>query len=407
MSSIILPKVNDVKDKIFTYIWQFIDDKYPLFEERQIDWIKLKGDYYDKVETINDYYSLYSLLNNLLLRLKDPHTRILFPLPNYTNVIIPMLIISIGNDFYISSSFSNKLLPGMKILSINHIPIAKIKADLYKKFNFNSKSAKKIFFIDEILNGNFSSELFIEAISENEVVSDTISHNDANKILENGDINSTQFTFCNYRIIDNNIDYLNILSFKNKKVINDFNNILANTKNDNPLIIDIRYNQGGSIDAAINIASMFVDENIIIGYKQNRKENGNHSEFNSPIKIEIMGNKHIKLDRNKLVILCNEFTASSAEFIFLKALKYSNKNISIIGNKTAGLAHGATVYTLFDKTKLQLTTWRYLDLYGNIINEEGIAPDIQIDTNANDFFTKGIDHQLDYALNLVHRHVSL
>ncbi|GAB6275312.1 MAG: hypothetical protein STSR0004_21770 [Peptococcaceae bacterium] len=99
-----------------------------------------------------------------------------------------------------------------------------------------------------------------------------------------------------------------------------------------------------------------------------------------------------------LCVLCDEFTMSSCEFIFVNALKGSKK-IRVVENQTAGLVHEATIFTLFDGTKLQVTTFKYLSHDGTVIKEVGIQPDVEVH-NTVSLLTKRQDDQLNYAVKL-------
>ena len=99
-----------------------------------------------------------------------------------------------------------------------------------------------------------------------------------------------------------------------------------------------------------------------------------------------------------VIVLFDEFTMSSCEFIFVNALKGSEK-IQVVGNQTAGLVHEATIFPLFDGTKLQVTTFKYLSHDGTVMNEVGIQPDIEVH-NTVTLLTKRQDDQLNYAVKL-------
>ena len=101
----------------------------------------------------------------------------------------------------------------------------------------------------------------------------------------------------------------------------------------------------------------------------------------------------------KIIVLCDEFTMSSAEFIFLEALLKDKKRIYTIGKQTGGLAHGASLFTLFDGTKIQITTFKYLNTNMEVVQETGIVPDVEVENDIEEMVL-GEDQQLKYAIKL-------
>ena len=124
------------------------------------------------------------------------------------------------------------------------------------------------------------------------------------------------------------------------------------------LIIDLRYNGGGSVDAACNIAALMVPEGPIVQIVDNKgssdiiKSPG--AQFKAPI-----------------AVLVNEYSASASE-ILAGALQ-DTKAANLIGTTTYGKGIVQTVYFLNDGTGVKLTEKKYLTPNGNDINKKGIA----------------------------------
>lgn len=76
---------------------------------------------------------------------------------------------------------------------------------------------------------------------------------------------------------------------------------------------------------------------------------------------------------NKILLLIDCFTMSSAEFIFLRAVK-RNKNVILIGEKTAGIVHGTMRFIVDKNYLLNLTTCKYHDEKGVLLEDMGINP---------------------------------
>ena len=143
------------------------------------------------------------------------------------------------------------------------------------------------------------------------------------------------------------------------------------------LIIDLRYNGGGSVDAACNIAALMVPEGPIVQIVDNKgssdiiKSPG--AQFKAPI-----------------AVLVNEYSASASE-ILAGALQ-DTKAANLIGTTTYGKGIVQTVYFLNDGTGVKLTEKKYLTPNGNDINKKGIEPNVYVEIKDDK------DTQLDFAV---------
>ena len=63
------------------------------------------------------------------------------------------------------------------------------------------------------------------------------------------------------------------------------------------------------------------------------------------------------------------------------------------------MAHGASLFTLFDGTKIQITTFKYLNTNMEVVQETGIVPDVEVENDIEEMVL-GEDQQLKYAIKL-------
>jgi Periplasmic protease len=392
---------DEIKDQIFYKIWKLVDDTYVFFIEKEIDWLNIRQEFYLKINTVQTYKDFYQVINEMLLRLGDPHTQILFS-PYDKNYIFPISLINICDDYYINKNLltNSGLVNGMKIKKVDNISINDFVSKIYKKYQFKSESARKSAVLKEF---SLQKTGTIKLTTENSdtIVTEDILNIDASLSLNTLNLKSANLGVKNYftKNLDNDIIYFKIVNFKNENLLNDFSNVLSTSNSNKSLILDIRGNQGGLIEETISFTSLLLPENKLLGYKLKRKINGAYSEFDEPIKVEVVPKTNSNLNFKNIIILCDEFTTSSAEFIFLRALKKSSPYIKIIGTQTAGIVHGASIFTLFDGVRLSITTWKYMDKNFNLFEETGITPDIEVVNNV-DFIRQNKDAQLDYAIKL-------
>ncbi|HZJ85192.1 MAG TPA: S41 family peptidase [Syntrophomonadaceae bacterium] len=149
------------------------------------------------------------------------------------------------------------------------------------------------------------------------------------------------------------------------------------------LILDLRFNGGGDFDAAINIASIFLDE----GAEVVKVVDGKGTE-----RIHRAQAGKIELP---LVVLVNGDSASASE-ILAGALQ-DNKRALLVGEKTFGKGLVQTVYPLKDGGALKLTTSKYFTPNDTDINEIGINPDYEVEIDIED----GEDLQLGKAIEVL------
>lgn len=143
------------------------------------------------------------------------------------------------------------------------------------------------------------------------------------------------------------------------------------TKHKKPLeglVLDLRNNPGGLLDAAVNVTGTFFDKKIPVvstmGRDKNKKE------------IEYGGGKGGNTDF-KLVVLVNEFSASASEIV-AGALQ-DHKRALIVGKQSFGKGSVQRVLDLDNKSGLKLTVARYYTPSGRSIQSKGITPDIEVD----------------------------
>ncbi len=133
------------------------------------------------------------------------------------------------------------------------------------------------------------------------------------------------------------------------------------------LIIDVRNNPGGLLSSAVEIASLFLEDDKIVVSTRSRTEKVN--VFKASLSKE-------KILDIPLVVLINKGSASGSE-ILASALRENNRAI-LLGEKTFGKGSVQTVIPLSDGSALRLTTAHYFTPQGINIHEKGIEPDILV-----------------------------
>ena len=139
------------------------------------------------------------------------------------------------------------------------------------------------------------------------------------------------------------------------------------------LILDLRNNQGGLLNAAYHIADAFIGEGLIVSTK------GKRSEFNEeyPATSDIQCPPEIPL-----IVLVNEYSASASEIV-AGAIKDTRRGV-LIGQKTYGKGVVQKRYPLADGGSMSLTISTYYTPNGTSINDVGISPQVVIEPEEPD-----------------------
>ncbi len=149
------------------------------------------------------------------------------------------------------------------------------------------------------------------------------------------------------------------------------------------LVLDLRNDPGGLLDAAVAISAAFLPENVSIVSTNGQL---NESKFVYKAAPEFYqrrgGADPLKalpaaLKRVPLIVLVNEGSASASEIV-AGALQ-DHKRATIMGSQTFGKGSVQTVRALGPDTGLKLTTARYYTPSGKSIQAKGILPDVMLD----------------------------
>jgi carboxyl-terminal processing protease len=152
------------------------------------------------------------------------------------------------------------------------------------------------------------------------------------------------------------------------------------------LVLDLRNDPGGLLDAAVGISAAFLPENVTVVSTNGQIAESKASYKASPEFYRRSGPDVIKrLTENTkgiyktvpLVVLVNEGSASASEIVAGALQDY--KRGTIMGSQTFGKGSVQVVRPLGPDTGIKLTTSRYYTPNGNSIQAKGIIPDVMVD----------------------------
>jgi carboxyl-terminal processing protease len=191
------------------------------------------------------------------------------------------------------------------------------------------------------------------------------------------------------KVIEPGYAWLRVSQFQDRTV-DDFARKLDEIYKQEPnlkgLVLDLRNDPGGLLEASVAISSAFLPNDVVVV-----STNGQIADSKSVFKaspehyLRRGGNDPLRklpeaVKRVPLIVLVNEGSASASEIV-AGALQ-DHKRATIMGAQTFGKGSVQTVRQLSPDTALKITTARYYTPSGASIQAKGIVPDVMLDETA-------------------------
>jgi carboxyl-terminal processing protease len=176
------------------------------------------------------------------------------------------------------------------------------------------------------------------------------------------------------RLLPGGIGYLQVTEFSDNTA-DEFDKALDTLLHDGAtsLIIDLRDNPGGLLDAAVAVANPFFKKDELIVYTQGRQPD-DREEYRAegdgdPLTLP-------------MAVLVNAGSASAAEIV-TGALKDTNRAV-IVGERSFGKGSVQSIFKLKNGEGLRLTTAHYFTPSGVPIHEHGVSPQVEVVLSADE-----------------------
>ena len=192
------------------------------------------------------------------------------------------------------------------------------------------------------------------------------------------------------RLIEPGYAWLRLIQFQDRSVedvVKKLEDLYQEDHNLKGLVLDLRNDPGGLLDAAVAISAAFLPNNVAIvstnGQLAESKfvykaapEFYQHNASTDPI-AELTQKTHGIFKTINMVVLVNEGSASASEIV-AGALQ-DHHRATLLGSQTFGKGSVQTVRQLGPDTALKITTARYYTPSGRSIQAKGILPDVMVD----------------------------
>ena len=158
------------------------------------------------------------------------------------------------------------------------------------------------------------------------------------------------------------------------------------------LIIDLRGNPGGYLEAAIDMASWFLPAGKVVV-----KE-----DFRNQQDAQVYRSKGYNIfnDNLKLIVLIDGGSASASEI--LAGALHEQGVATLVGEQSFGKGSVQQLFDITPDTSLKVTIAKWLTPNGNSISHNGITPDVVVKFD-EEAFKKGVDNQMVKALEILNK----
>lgn len=394
--------------EIFEQVWSNVNEHFYDPGFNGIDWDKKYKDYKTKIEDCQNTDTLFSLLNKMLFELNSSHCGVGL-LSELDKVISPYIFSNgeigidiriLENQMVITKVLKNSaaeianIKVGFIIEKIDGLSISEIEKLVKFKPPFNGRN-KRFHLTAEIIRhiyGQPGTAVKLDFLDENSTSnSETLTRTERlNSIALGGGLPPAYLMSQGFFISDD-IAYLTFNAFNPANLEHVLSN-LHKVNRSKGLIIDLRGNDGGSIEVMKLLLGRFVPERIKYGTYINRNER--NEDFIEPIGSKYQGN---------VVLLVDEMSISGAENM-AGIIQYF-KIGKIIGSQTPGQMLWGNGYLINDSIALAIPIYKME--YPNGFNPEnnGITPDIEMELNREDLLI-GKDAQLLKAIEILYQNIN-
>ena len=152
------------------------------------------------------------------------------------------------------------------------------------------------------------------------------------------------------------------------------------------VILDLRWDPGGYLDAAIDVTSFFLKEGVAVK-KILRTDQDSTAVTGKAVMPDV-----------PLVVLINSGSASASEIV-AGALR-DNQRATLVGEKSFGKGTIQEIHPLANGASLKITVGKWFPPSGEDIDHKGIAPDIEVKLD-EEAFAQDKDNQKDRAIEEV------
>lgn len=172
------------------------------------------------------------------------------------------------------------------------------------------------------------------------------------------------------RLLEPGYGYLRIAQFQintGAQIREQLDKLLEESKGLNGIILDLRNNPGGVLQASVDVSGVFLDGGLVV-YTEGRQE-GSDSRLEALPGDQFVG--------KPVVVMINGGSASASEIV-AGALQ-DHRRAVVLGTDSFGKGSVQSILPLDEERALKLTTALYFTPSGRSIQAQGISPDVVVE----------------------------
>jgi carboxyl-terminal processing protease len=201
------------------------------------------------------------------------------------------------------------------------------------------------------------------------------------------------------KLIQEDYGYIRVTQFQERTgedVAKSINKLFEENKKPlSGLVLDMRNNPGGLLNAAVAVSAAFIPEGELVVYTEGRaRDSKMHLTAIPENFVRDPKNNYIdklprEIKKTPLVVLVNNGSASASEIV-AGALQ-DHKRALIVGTKSFGKGSVQSILPMNNGTAIKLTTARYFTPNGRSIQAKGIDPDIVVEDGFSGLMSREAD----------------
>lgn len=382
--------------KIFEKVWDLINERYYDPKLNGVNWESEKAKYKPRVLAAAGDGEFYNVLKQFTGEMNDAHTRFLTPRESAEfhkreGTTVGVLIANIEGKTVIekvapdSEAANAKVKAGMIVRTIDGKTVKEKIAEEEKTVgNSSSERATELLIFRRILQGEPETSVTIGLTDEKgkdfEVkLTRKVVSQESKVVTEK---------------LESGIGYISVSSFR-APVSEKFREALTELKETSGLIIDLRYNGGGSISEVLQMAGFFFNDQRPFGKFLRR--DGDEKQKSRNFFAGVEGGQ---IYSAPVVILVSKYSASGSE-LFASGLQEFGR-ASVIGTQTCGCLLGISkFYKMKGGGELHISDIGFLSAKGRIYEKIGITPEQIVEVKIKD-----LRSDIDAGLNAAEKTLS-
>lgn len=385
-------------------VWSEAKYNFPWFEKLpDLNWDAKVNEYIPKVITANDIESYYKVLMEFVTLLKDGHTGIWPPwFPFKPTDDLPAIEIQIVENKFVlarvgdtEENQSQNIYPGLEILEIDaNIPVKTYFEENVLRYNTTGTELGNQILVWSIFVGPKDSKLSLKVRDINGTIRNvTLTRNGIASdrpflprfALSNGFEKNIEL-----KTLSNGIQYVRIPNFTNNGMVKEFHDMIENLdlSNTKGMIIDLRYNSGGSDRNAQQMISCLIDKPIsspLLKFPQYIAAYRAWGKSEELLELSSLIFPRVeKKYLGPLVILTGIGTASTAEDFAIE-MEFSGRAV-LVGERTPGSAGNPIRVPLPGGGILRVATFQSYYPDGSQYMHSGVVPNVEVNTTQKNLF---------------------